>query len=56
MNILIESCNDFMIENMNESVPVLNLNEGIGDMLKSIWTKIKEFFSKDMELDKGESQ
>ena len=46
MSILIESCNDFMIGNMNESISVLNLNEGIGDMLKSIWTKIKEFFKK----------
>ena len=46
MSILIESCNEYMIENMNESVPVLNLNEGIGDMLKTIWAKIKDFFQK----------
>ena len=46
MSILIESCNEYMIENMNKSVPVLNLNEGIGDMLKTIWAKIKDFFQK----------
>ena len=46
MSILIESCNNYIIEYTYNSIPEYNLNEGINDTIKALWQKIKDFFKR----------
>lgn len=39
MSILIESCNNYIIEYTYNSIPEYNLNEGINDTIKALWQK-----------------
>lgn len=43
MSILIESCNDYLIENINNTIPLYEANDNSN---KSIWQKIKDFFKR----------